>query len=187
MAETSKAKQRRIREGFFDRYIHGKGIDIGCGRLQTHDGADPLTDSVVQHDSDICDAHTMNVYKDEEFDYVYASHILEHLDYPKVAVRNWYRILKYGGHLIIAVPSAFRYEKQLKLPSRWNGDHKLLYYPSTLLSIVEASLQPNSYLIEYFKDCAEGYDWSIPPNMHSCGEYQYECVIKKIKAPTWEL
>ncbi len=80
MAETSKAKERRIKEGFYEKYIYGKKvIDVGVGRLDTHDGADPISLDAELHDKDICDATTMEAYQDETFDTVYASHILEHL------------------------------------------------------------------------------------------------------------
>jgi hypothetical protein len=32
MSETSKAHERRLREGWFEKYIREPGIYIGCGR-----------------------------------------------------------------------------------------------------------------------------------------------------------
>ena len=77
MAETSKSKERRLQEGFYDKYIKGYGIDIGVGRIDTFDGADPIAlENCVHHDKDTCDAVTMNVFEDETFDYVYGSRIV---------------------------------------------------------------------------------------------------------------
>jgi len=101
MAETRKAHKRRVKEGFYRKYINGQGIDIGCGRIDTHDGADTisLTDC-IHHDKDMCDATTMETFQDNQFDYVYASHVLEHLDNPVTAIQNWERICRPGGWII---------------------------------------------------------------------------------------
>lgn len=189
MAETKRSHERRTREGFFDKYIMGHGIDIGVGRLDTMDGADPLTYSnCIHHDKDDCDAQFMEIYSDGQFDYVYGSHVLEHLENPIVAIENWYRICKTGGYIIITVPSVYRYEKKWRIPvSNFNPDHKRPYTPAWLLSEIEKALEPNSYLVEYVKDCAEGYDWSIPPDQHPDGEIQIECVLKKIEKPAWKI
>ena len=105
MAETSKAKARRESEGFYEKYIIGKSvIDIGVGRLDTHDGADPICSHAEMHDKDICDATTMESYANESFDTVYASHILEHLTNPIKAIENWLRICKPDGTVIISIP-----------------------------------------------------------------------------------
>jgi SAM-dependent methyltransferase len=188
MAETKRSHDRRAREGFFRKYIQGKGIDIGVGRSDTWDGADPLTPDCFQHDKSDCDAHTMEIFNNESFDWVYASHVLEHLEKPHLAIENWYRILRTDGYLIICVPSVYRYEKKWSIPvSRWNEDHKRAYTAASLLQEIETALEPNSYLIEYLKDDAEGYDWSIGPERHPDGAIQYELVIKKIKKPAWNM
>lgn len=41
------------------------------------------------------------------YDVVVASHVLEHLDNAPEAVRDWLRVLKPGGHLLIGVPMHF--------------------------------------------------------------------------------
>jgi len=198
MAESSKTIKRwgEEREDSYSGntlYLEiyaGQGIDIGCGRLQTFDGADPVMpeDKCVHHDSDICNAETMEIFQDGQFDYVWASHILEHLENPVLAIQNWYRIVKPGGLICIFVPSGYRYEKKLSIPnSRWNLDHKRFYTLGSLLAEIEAALKPNTYYIERLMDCVDGYDWSIPPDQHPVGEYQIECVIRKINPPDWEL
>ena len=192
MSETNRPETvaRRKRLGIFERFINGKGIDIGCGISPPYSYEESLTliqPDAVAHDSHICDAHHMNVYQDEEFEYVYSSHVLEHLWDPVTALKNWYRICKTGGYMVLTVPAKYRYEKKNNLPSKWNEDHKRFYTISLLASEIEQALEPNSYLIEHLQDCADGFDWSIPPSQHSSGEYQIECVIKKISKPGWSL
>jgi SAM-dependent methyltransferase len=187
MSETEKSKERRLRDQFFAKYITGSGIDIGCGRTYGYSDDFRIHPSAIAHDRDICDAHHMVAYDDETFDYVYNSHVLEHLEDPITAIKNWYRICKFAGFLIIVVPSVYLYEKKQFLPSKWNADHKRFYTLSRLASEIEQALEPNSYIVEYIKDCAEGFDWTRGPELHSGGEYQIECVLKKIHKPAWKI
>jgi SAM-dependent methyltransferase len=189
MAETRKAHKRRVKEGFYRKYIKGQGIDIGCGRIDTHDGADTisLTDC-IHHDKDMCDATTMDIYQDNQFDYVYASHVLEHLDDPVTAVKNWMRICKPGGVVIISVPHRDLYERKRTLPSRWNEDHKYFYLPMecdpphtfSLAGIINCACIGLHQCVESFAviDTATNAD---RPEEHNNGEFSIEVIIRKQK------
>lgn len=137
MTETKHSEARRKGEGFFPRYIRGDGIDIGCGTYK-------LTDATIGYDSlvgmkqkkkpdavDVVgDAVDMSVFPDSRFDYVYSSHCLEHVDDPGGALQEWWRILKPGGYLIVAVPHRDYYERKLRLPSLGNAaGHKRFFLP----------------------------------------------------------
>lgn len=186
MAETSKAHDRRMAAGWFDKYIKGQIIDIGCGRIDAHDGADPVTPDCVMHDKDICDATTMEVYADNTFDCVHASHVLEHLDNPGKALNNWLRILKPNGFMVISVPDRDCYERQKHLPSRWNADHRTMWlykghydHPKThnLHAFVCGSLS-GIHVMEYLlADTSTNHDH---PEEHANGEYSIEMVIQKL-------
>ena len=186
MAETSKAYPRRLKAGYFNKYIKGNIIDIGCGRVDAVDGCDPVTATCTMHDKDICDAHTMNVYQDESFDCVHASHVLEHLEDPTMALKAWYQITKKDGHLVITVPDRDSYERQMHLPSRFNEDHKTMWifagrgnsWTFNLKSFVEDALNTGFIIREY-------HQHNTCTNMdnldeHGNGEYELEIVIKKI-------
>ena len=98
-------------------FFSGRGIDIGCDR-------DPITPDAITHDKIYgFDASDLSRYPNECFDFVYSSHCLEHLVDPTLAVKEWWRVVKKGGHLIIVVPHFALYEKKV-LPSRFNSDHK---------------------------------------------------------------
>jgi predicted SAM-dependent methyltransferase len=190
MAETNKAKQRRIKEGFFEQYCVGKSvIDIGCGRLQTFDGEDMICEHAFGWDSDNGDATFMEGVEDNTYDTVYASHILEHLKDPATAIMNWWRILKPGGHLIISVPHRDLYEKKRTLPSLWNGDHKffLLPYecdPPNTFSFYKLILDAfrrmeETVFFKKFKVEKEGW-FECPVHEHSSGEISIEAIIQKL-------
>lgn len=175
--ETGKAKNRRILEGFFDKYCKGKGIDIGCGQ-------DPITPDCVQWDRTEGDAHFMRGISPNTYDFVYSSHCLEHLDNPDVALFTWFRILKVGGFLILFVPHRDLYEKKKILPSRFNKDHKNFYLidrhekPCTIGIVPFVVECLRNYRFIYVKECSDGYVWTKDEE-HSVGEYSIELVLQK--------
>ena len=123
----------------------------------------------------------------ESQDYVFSSHTLEHIDNHHEVIREWFRVIKVGGHLVIIVPHQYLYEKKMNLPSKWNRDHKRFYTPSSLLIDIEESLDINSYRVVHLRDNDDGFDYNIPPEKHSGGCYEIELVIKKIDKPDWKL
>jgi SAM-dependent methyltransferase len=127
--ECTKSAVRRMADANFAvRYFVGNGIDIG--------GApDPLTflreffprmREVRVWDRADGDAQFMAGVADESFDFVHSSHCLEHLEDPAAGLKNWFRILKPGGHLIVTVPDEDLYEQGI-FPSRFNPDHKATF------------------------------------------------------------
>jgi SAM-dependent methyltransferase len=110
----------RQARGDYDRWLHGDGIDIGCG-------PDPLPvpegSTVRGWDLPDGDAQFMLSVPDGTYDFVYSSHCLEHMRDVRQALQNWVRILKPGGFLYFVIPDYELYEKMC-WPSRFNSDHK---------------------------------------------------------------
>lgn len=75
------------------------------------------------------DAHDLGRFADGRFAVVYSSHLLEHLEDPVGALREWCRVVRPGGSLILYVPHRDLYEKKRNLPSRFNFDHKMFLLP----------------------------------------------------------
>ena len=119
MRETSKAFEIRRERGDFQRYLIGKGIDIGAG----DDSLYILNGSVRSYDKRDGNAQFMAEIADATYDFVYSSHCLEHMPDVQLALRNWVRIIKPGGILYVVVPDFELYEKGM-WPSRFNQDHK---------------------------------------------------------------
>ncbi len=176
--ETSKSYARRKREGFFEKYCTGEGLDIGYG-------ADPITPDCSGWDRKNGDAQFLDGVEDESFDFVYSSHCLEHMADVRIALKNWFRVVRRGGYLLLAVPHRDLYEKKNCLPSRWNFDHKHMFLigksesPDTLDIVEEIRESLVNYDIKYVKVCDEGHTIT-DPTKHSDGEYQIEVVISKI-------
>jgi hypothetical protein len=175
--ETAKARARRLREGFFDKYCAGRGLDIGYG-------GDLLSGNCTGWDLEHGDAQLLDRIEQESFDFVYSSHTLEHVADASEALRNWYRAVKPGGHLILFVPDRDLYEKKLTLPSRWNPDHKRFFLldqdgpPDTvgLLTLIDKII-PDATVVSA-RRCADGHT-IVDPLRHSDGEYSIEVVVRK--------
>lgn len=178
--ETAKSHERRVREGWYERYApkHLSGIDIGCG-------IDPIYEHFYKWDTIFGDgdATYMDSIPDNQFSTVIASHILEHLEDPIEAIRNWWRILKPGGWLVVIVPHRDLYEKRKELPSQWNGDHKWFWLPLefdpphtlSLSYIMSVGTNKDEILTRVLD---EGYI-DHGPGRQPGGEYSIEALVRK--------
>ena len=59
-------------------------------------------------DTFVCDATEMDSFEDESYDFVLASHVLEHVANPLRALRHWKRVVKRGGVILFVVPHKSR-------------------------------------------------------------------------------
>jgi len=201
MSETQKAHERRHNDGWYTKYIQAPGIDIGGG-------IDPLPikgmihwdywwsvtpDGSVFQDPDVTrDAANLSKFSDESFLTVYASHILEHLDDPEAALREWWRVLQPGWYLIICVPHRDLFEMQDHHPSRWNpcdrpdgGGHMSFWLPDSddlpvtrnFKRTLQTVLQEGT--IVSFQVLDTGYDYNRDKSLPPIGEYSVEAIIFK--------
>lgn len=186
--ESRKTYAMKIANGFFDRYLSGNAI-LEIGYKGGIDGAVPIVPQAIGIDVDYpgYDGATLP-FPDESQDGIYTSHCLEHIGDYKNAIREWYRVLKSGGHLVIVVPHQYLFERRLKLPSLSNSDHKRFYTPASLMNEIEDSLEPNSYRVRHLVDNDFGFDYSVPPwSPHVGGCYEIELVLEKTRPPYWTM
>jgi SAM-dependent methyltransferase len=175
--ETSKARTRRAKENFFEKYCRGKSLDIGYG-------GDPITEKCRGWDIEDGDGQTLEGIADEEFDFVYSSHLLEHMNNAEIAIKNWWRVLKPGGYLILYLPERELYERKKTLPSCWNPEHKRFFLldrdepPDTVGVIPMIKRCLSDYEVMEAKVCNEGHE-IIAEDVQSKGEYSIEVVLKK--------
>jgi SAM-dependent methyltransferase len=185
--EARKTYNRKLADGFIAKYLSGAAIlDIGYrGGLSD---AVPIVPSALGIDVDYPGYDGRRLpFPDRSQDAVFSSHCLEHIADPVEAIAEWFRVLKPGGYLVVAVPHQHLYEKRKRLPSRWNDDHKRFYTPAVLLAEIEAALPPNSYRIRHLADNDLDFDYTIPPDRHSAGCYEIELVLQKLTPPAWVL
>ena len=178
--ECLKAHNRRLKSGWFDKYApaDAKGIDIGCGGHKIHPGYHSW-DQIF----DDGDATFMEGIEDESFEVVFSSHLLEHLFDPHEGLRNWFRILKPGGHLIISIPHRDLYEKRKEPPPQWNTDHKYFWLPDkeelpytlSLKKVIEEAIPEGKLIDITVRD--DYYDAN--GRGHAIGEFSIEAIIWK--------
>jgi SAM-dependent methyltransferase len=124
--ESSKAVARRLHTpGFATHYFVGDGIDVGSGSDSLGRVARlfPLIRSVTDFDVPDGDAQDLAKHPDARFDFLHSSHCLEHVRDARVALRNWCRVVRPRGHLVVLVPDEDLYEQGV-WPSTFNTDHK---------------------------------------------------------------
>lgn len=177
--ESSKTYEEKLASGFFKKYMAGLGLEIGYkGYLPN---VQPILDTAIGIDLDYPGYDGLILpFSDKSQDYVYSSHVLEHIEEWWIILDEWFRVIKPKGHLVIIVPHKDLYEKKNHLPSRFNADHKRFYNSSRLLYELEQSLSPKSYRIRHLRENDEGHDYSQSPEEHSKWLYEIECVIQKL-------
>jgi SAM-dependent methyltransferase len=192
MKECSKSVTRRLSDSnFIRKYFSGKGIDIG-GKpdpLSLYKEFFPLMEEVKTWDWEDGDAQFLIGLDNCSLNFVHSSHCLEHLVDPFEGLRNWFRVLKENGHLIITVPDEDMYEQGI-FPSTFNRDHKWTFTISKNHSWSERSLN----LIDLFKDLGPSaelikieklsstYRFSLPrfdQTLTPVGECGVEIIIRK--------
>lgn len=100
-------------------HLQGKGIEVGSGLYGVIKG-NVRVDIDKNVLPDICCSCEKLLVKDNEFDYLVAMHILEHLHNPESALKEWRRVIKHNG-LIALVHPDLRYTGKQK-PLSTNPD-----------------------------------------------------------------
>lgn len=109
-SETSKCRERLA------PFCTGYGVDLGFGGdpIVPHairvDMVRPYTDVGSESVQLGGDAARLPWFTDGALDFVYSSHLLEDFDDTETVLREWLRVLRVGGRLIIFCPDeqAFR-------------------------------------------------------------------------------
>lgn len=111
-SETSKARNRLA------PHCKGNGLDVGYG-------GDPIVPWAITVDNVVCDDNTYynplhllsdckNLpFKDNSLDFIYSSHLLEDFYWHEILLilKEWIRIIKPRGRIILYQPDQFLYEK----------------------------------------------------------------------------
>lgn len=115
-------------------FVFGHGLDLGCGcwplkveKTQGYSclGVDAGHSKMACEAADIiADVSNLTMLKDEAFDYVYSSHTLEDMPYTEAVLREWWRLIKPGGNLILYLPLTRKVAKEMGRED-WEG-----FYPN---------------------------------------------------------
>ena len=80
---------------------------LHIGGKQRADGWEILNANPGQYVDHVCSANELSQFADGIFSEIYASHVVEHLDYKNElasTLREWWRIMEPGGKIYISVP-----------------------------------------------------------------------------------
>ena len=127
-------------------WVRGENVlEVGCGMKKTVPfaiGVDRIPKGeqipgVAPHLRSVADI-TANAegpipVEDGKFDTVISRHVLEHIVHDVQAVREWKRILKHGGRLIVAVPN---HEIRNTIPM--NYEHVRAWTPKSMKEFMES-------------------------------------------------
>lgn len=155
-------------------YTMGSTLDIGCGpdKVWPHAfGVDNRKDTALygiamKPDLVVSDASRIKVLADDAFDAVFSSHTLEHIEDYKAALREWWRLVRIGGHLCLYLPHRDFYPR-IGEPGG-NPDHKHDFHPDDI--------------VEAMRELAP--DWALVENQERNGgrEYSFLQVYQKAAA-----
>lgn len=130
MNESETSKHRHL---VID-YCRGNGVDLGSS-------GDPVVPHAIQVDLPAEEYRHYNTarpeaaiqwrgsalelpFKDEMLDFVHASHLLEDFDDWGPPLKEWDRVLKRGGYMIVAVPDHGRFRAAVARGQGDNLSHK---------------------------------------------------------------
>jgi SAM-dependent methyltransferase len=192
MNEASKIRDRLKAEPIWTRVFDPPGhlastwrvLDIGCG-------GDKVLSYADAYDLPQGDAQKLADVPDEMYDLVFSAHCLEHMRDPLEALLNWWRVVKVGGHLFVAIPDEDLYEQRV-WPSVYNPDHKWSWSIDKERSHSPAHQNVNSLLkhlsgrhVLFVRTVDTGYDYQrerIDQTMLGA-EAAIEFLVRKVPAP----
>jgi ADP-heptose:LPS heptosyltransferase/predicted SAM-dependent methyltransferase len=93
--------------------MNGRVLDLGCGPEKVFPiaiGVDNKIDAKLfgiecKPDIPVETCERMDIFANESADTIFSSHLLEHIADYKAALKEWWRIVKVGGHLILYLPN----------------------------------------------------------------------------------
>lgn len=135
-------------------FTRGVGIDLGCGPTKLFPiknviGVDNGVDTelfgiAMQPDVRITDASNLP-FETEALDFVFSSHMLEHVVDPLAVLREAWRCLKPGGYLVLYLPHADHYPRMGEPGA--NPDHKHDFTPGRVITLLTQAVGTGLTLI----------------------------------------
>jgi predicted SAM-dependent methyltransferase len=102
---------------------------LNIGGTEAREGWEIFNIQPVEGVDHVGDARDLSAFADGTFAEVYASHVLEHLDYRDgvfAALCEWFRVLKAGGRLYVGVPDMDAMARLLVTGERLSPDDQFL-------------------------------------------------------------
>jgi len=145
------------------KYCKGQGVDLGCGWSKIR--IDAIGVDLLCPDAELkMDARLLDQFPDEHFDYVFSSHLLEEIENTEATLREWLRILKKDGNLVL-----YQADKDAYYPlghSNCNKAHKHHFSKEALWEI----LKKIGGIKLIHSEGVQGSEWSFELVVQKTGE-----------------
>lgn len=121
-------------------YFGNSNLDLGCGPSKVWPnfvGIDngrekDLFGIQMKPDMVVGSCERLTMFADGAIDCVFSSHLLEHIDDHAAALKEWWRLVRPGGHLILYLPHCDLYPRMGQPGS--NPDHKHDFHPDDIIA-----------------------------------------------------
>jgi len=158
------------------QYTRGVVLDLGCGSRKAfphfigvdnghHEAAFGIP---VRPDVYLPSCERLPLFADESVDAVFSSHLLEHIEDYKRALREWWRVIKKGGHLVLYLPHKDFYPNIGQEGA--NPDHKHDFAPE--------------HIVAAMHEAASGWDLVRNEDRNAEREYSFFQVYRKLHGKT---
>ncbi|MCK0507907.1 methyltransferase domain-containing protein [Aromatoleum anaerobium] len=121
-------------------YTRGVGLDLGCGPRKAFPhfiGVDSCKDTElfgvpIRPDVKVATCERLDEFEPASCDFVFSSHLLEHIEDYRAALAEWWQVIKVGGHLVLYLPHRDLYPNVGTYGA--NPDHKHDFEPVDICS-----------------------------------------------------
>lgn len=160
--ETSKGFESRKCRARLEQFCKGTGVDLGCGDEKVVPGAIGV-DRAGKEVNVAGDITSLPIFADGAFDYVFSSHALEDQVDTVATLREWCRLVRPGGYLVLYLPHKNFYPN-IGMPGS-NPNHRYDFLP-------EDVLRPLAFL--------DGMMFMHVESHNENDEYAFDLVARKV-------
>lgn len=189
-AETSRGFESDKIAALAVPYIQGRWLDLGCGARKVWPSAIGIDNGGVygRGGADMAgDIADLSMFSDASMDAVFSSHALEDFPLDRVAyvLKEWLRVLKIGGHLVLYVPSGNLYPHIGEEGA--NPAHQWEPMPGDIEGILKAIVLPGhpgarSSIMGPFSEPEYGLELIESEERSDTNEYSLFVVVRKTAA-----
>ena len=124
-------------------FTRGHGLDLGCGPYKTYAHFIGIDNGHHAHefgwdmkpDVMIETCANLEMFASGTMNFVFSSHLLEHMEDLDAVLAEWFRVIKVGGHLVLYLPDDSLYPKKGEPGA--NPDHKHDLNRNKILAIMK--------------------------------------------------
>lgn len=148
-------------------FTRGRGLDLGCGLYKAYShfiGVD--SNKQWGRGADIVnDCAKLDLFSDKSMNFVFSSHLLEHIEDYAAALKEWWRVIKPGGYLVLYLPHKDFYPNIGKEGT--NPDHKHDFVPQNIINAM-----PDGFDLLVNEERNEGIEYSFFQVFHKRNDKQ---------------